>query len=155
MLSLIIGLFVLGIVLIFFELIVLGGIFGIIAAVAMLGGCVLAFFEYGAAGGILTFLIFSVLTVGCLVIELKFLPKTRVGRRFFLKGSIEGTSQKPVGEKDLVGKECETLTTLSPTGLVRIDGMQYEAFSQSGLVNRGTRMKVVDVDNFRVKVSKL
>ncbi len=155
MLSLIIGLFVLGLVFFFFELIVPGGILGMIGALAMLGGCVLAFVEYGAGGGMLTFMIFAVLAVACLVLELKLLPKMRLGGGLFLEKSISGTSQKPAGERDLIGKECEALTTLSPTGLVRIDGKQYEAFSQSGLVDRGTRMKVVDVDNFRVKVNKL
>lgn len=155
MLSLIVGLFVLGTVLIFFELIVPGGILGMLAALAMLAGCVLAFAEYGVGGGLLTFMIFAVLAAACLVIELKFLPKTRVGSRFFLEGSVSGTSQKPAGENDLVGRECEALTPLSPTGLVRLEGKQYEAFSQSGRVDRGTRMKVVGVDNFRIKVSKL
>jgi membrane-bound ClpP family serine protease len=155
MLSLIIGLFVLGLVFFFFELIVPGGILGMIGALAMLGGCVLAFVEYGAGGGMLTFMIFSVLAVACLVLELKILPRTRLGGSLFLDDAISGTSQKPAGERELIGLECEALTTLSPTGLVKIEGKQYEAFSQSGLVNRGARLKVVDVDNFRVKVSKL
>ncbi len=155
MLSIIVGLFVLGLVLIFFELIVPGGILGMLGALAMLGGCVLAFMEYGIGGGLLTSLIFATLSIACLVIELKFLPKTRVGGRFFLQESVSGTSHRPAGREDLVGKECESLTTLSPTGLVMIEGRQYEAFSQSGLVNPGTRMKVVGFDNFRVKVTKL
>ena len=155
MLSIIIGLFVLGVVLIFFELIVPGGILGMLGALAMLGGTVLAFMEYGAGGGLLTFFIFAVLTVACLVIELKWLPRTRIGGRFFLKGAVAGTSHQPPAQDDLIGKECETLTTLSPTGLVSVEGKQYEAFSQSGLVNRGARMKVVGVDNFRVTVTKL
>ncbi len=155
MLSLIIGLFVLGLVLFFFELIVPGGILGMAGALAMLAGCVLAFMEYGLAGGMLAFLIFTVLAVAGLLLEVRFLRKTRIGGGLMLEGSIAGTSQKPAGERSLVGMECEALTTLSPTGLVRIEGRQYEEFSKSGLINRGSRLKVVDVDNFRVKVSKL
>ncbi len=155
MLTVIIGLFALGVVLIFFELLVPGGILGMLGALAMLGGCVLAFIEYGVGGGLLAFLLFSVLGAACLAIELKWLPRTRIGGKFFLQGAVRGTSHQPPAPDTLIGKECEALTTLSPTGLVKVEGKQYEAFSQSGLINRGARMKVVAVDNFRVTVTKL
>ena len=54
----------------------------------------------------------------------------------------------------VVGKTCEAVTTLAPTGYVRLDGRRYEAFSQSGHVAKGTVLRVVAVDNFRLTVTR-
>lgn len=153
--ALIVIFFLLGLVLFSFELIVPGGILGALGGMAILASSVIALIEYGPAVGFLVF--FLGLSVGllCLVLELKVLPKTRVGQRFFLKESIQGTSQKAIADREIIGKECEALTDLAPTGVVLCEGKQYEAFSQSGFLERGRQVKVVDVDNFRLKVTKL
>jgi membrane-bound ClpP family serine protease len=54
----------------------------------------------------------------------------------------------------VVGKVGEAATTLAPSGYVLIEGRRYEAFSQSGHMDRGTALKVVAVDNFRLIVTK-
>ena len=69
--------------------------------------------------------------------------------------SIGATSQPPLAEADaVVGKLCEAATTLAPSGYVLLEGRRYEAFSQSGHVAKGTTLKVVAVDNFRLTVTK-
>lgn len=154
MLSLIIGLFILGILLISFELIVPGGILGVLGLVAIFGSWALAFVHLGLHGGLIA-VVFGLVILGItLVIELKFLPRTKVGKRLFLNRAIEATSQKPLATADIVGKEGETLTTLVPTGVVLIDDRKYEAFSMSGMLEKGVRVKVVDYDSFRVRVKK-
>ena len=45
-------LFVVGLLLLGFEVIVPGGILGVIGGLAMLGGCAIAFDEYGVLGGL-------------------------------------------------------------------------------------------------------
>lgn len=155
MVTFIVALFFLGLCFISFELIVPGGIFGILGVLAVMGSWGLAFWEYGPQGGLLAVFIGVFVITITLVVELKFLPKTAVGRRLFLNDSIGATSQRPVAESSLVGKEGETLTTLAPTGMVLVEGRKYEGFSMSGLVERGTQVQVVDYDNFRVRVKKI
>lgn len=155
MLGLIVALFILGILLISFELIVPGGILGLLGAFAILASWALGFVEYGSGGGLVIFGIGLVLLVLVLAVELKFLPRTKVGKRLFLNRSIEATSQNAVAAPDLVGKKGEALTTLAPSGVVLIDDRKYEGFSMSGMVEKGTRIEVVDFDTFRVRVKKI
>ncbi|MCC5789890.1 MAG: NfeD family protein [Opitutales bacterium] len=140
-------------ILFFGELLVPGGVLGIIGGVLLVIATVLGFME-GAEVGVFVFLFAAVSSVALLYVELKLLQNTTLGKRFFLQSSIDGTSQDPVGQSDLVGKEGETLTHLSPTGLILVDGKKYEAFSQSGVLNKGTKIKVTAVESFRVTVRK-
>jgi membrane-bound serine protease (ClpP class) len=87
-------------------------------------------------------------------VEFGILPKTRLGKRFFLHDSIGAISQPPVADPAIVGKLCEAVTTLAPSGYVLLDGRRYGAFSRSGHVAIGTTLKVVAVDNFRLIVTK-
>ena len=154
--TIIILLLALGLVLIAFEVILPGGILGAIGALLMIAGCGVAFYEYGRNGGLITTGIALGLAVIFLWIEFKILPKTKLGKKAFLIKRITGVSSAYDDKaKSLVGKTGEAMTTLSPSGYVRIDGQQYEAFCQSGHTEAGTPVKVVDTDNFRIITTKI
>lgn len=155
MLSIIIALFLLGILLVSFEILVPGGILGLLGMLAIFGSWALAFVEWGTHGGLVAVGLGLLVLILSLVVELKFLPRTRVGKRLFLKDAIHATSQGPLAAPEIVGREGEALTTLAPTGVVVIDDRKYEAFSMSGLIEKGTRLQVVDYDNFRIRVKKI
>ncbi len=150
----IIALFVLGSVLIFFEIFLPGGILGVAGGLAMMAGAVFAFKDYGSSGGLLAVLAGSGLLICSLIIEFKFLPKTKLGKRLFLSKADSGSSQPPIAEEDVVGRECRAETTLAPSGVVLLDGKRYEAFSQGGFVGRGTLLTIKGMDNFRLIVTK-
>lgn len=152
--TIIIGLILLGLVFISFELIIPGGILGFLGGVAILAACILAYIDYGilpAAGVLLGSLVLVVLT---LLIELKFLPKTKIGAQMFLKKQVDDHSTKILGTESLLGKSGMAQTTLAPTGIVIVEGKSYEGFSRDGLIQKGEHIKVVDRDNFRVVVEK-
>lgn len=153
--SAVVLLFVVGLILLAFEVIVPGGVLGMIGVCALIGGCGLAFVEFGLNGGLLASGLAVVLTGVMLWLELKVMPKTALGRRFFLDQSVEGKSQPALAESTaVVGAVVEAVTTLAPSGYVVLDGKRYEAFSRSGLVEAGARLKVVGVDTFRLIVQK-
>lgn len=148
-------LFLLGTVLLVFEVFMPSSVLGFLGGAAMLWGCVLAFLNYGVQGGGLAILAGLAILGLALYAEFGLLPKTRFGKRFFLHDSIGATSQPPLAETDaVVGKLCEAATTLAPSGYVMLDGRRYDAFSQSGHVTKGTTLKVVALDNFRLIVTK-
>jgi len=148
-------LFLLGTVLLVFEVFMPSSILGILGGLAMLGGCVLAFTDYGVGGGSLALLAGLAILGLALYCEFGLLPRTRLGRRFFLHDAIGATSQPPPAAPEaVVGKLCEAATTLAPTGYVLLEGRRYEACSQSGHVARGTTLRVTGVDSFRLTVSK-
>ncbi len=148
-------LFLVGLVLLVFEVFTTSSVMGMLGGAAMLWGCVLAFMHYGLVGGSLAVLAGLALLGLTLYVEFGVLPKTRLGKRFFLHDSISAISQPPVADPAIVGKLCEAVTTLAPSGYVLLDGRRYEAVSRSGHVAAGTALKVVAVDNFHLTVTKL
>lgn len=152
--TLIILLFLLGILFIAVEVIVPGGILGAAGALLMFAACIISFIRYGPQGGIIA-LAAGILVAGiAFYLEFKVLPNTRIGKRAFLTKEITAVSAALGPEaRDLIGKPAEAVTMLSPTGYVRIDGRRYEAFCQSGQVPAGSMLEVTGADNFRLIVS--
>ena len=147
-------LFLVGIVLLVLEVFTVSSVLGMLGGAAMLWGSVLAFLDYGPRGGGLAVLAGAALLGLALYAEFGLLPKTRLGKRFFLHDAIGATSQPPVADPAVVGKLCEAVTTLAPSGYVLLDGRRYEAVSRSGHVAAGTTLRVVAVDNFHLIVTK-
>jgi membrane-bound ClpP family serine protease len=153
MMQLIILLFSAGVLLVSAEVFVPGGIIGALGGLCMLGGTLLAFVEFGPGGGLAALSVaFAALAIS-LYVEIRILPRTKHGRKLFLAASISGTSSPPPGGAELVGKTCEAVTPLGPTGVVLLDGKRYEAFSRSGFIDVGQRLQVSGYDNFRLIVS--
>jgi membrane-bound ClpP family serine protease len=154
--TLIVLLFAIGILLIALEVIVPGAVLGTIGAVMIFGGCVMAFLEFGTGGGILALVAAFIIGGIALFVEFRLLPKTKIGKRAFLTKEITAVSQAIDHQaRNLIGKTAESLTMLSPSGYVRVDGQRFEAFCQSGQAPVGTALHVIGADNFRLIVSEI
>ncbi len=152
--TVIVLLFLIGLIFIAVEVIIPGGILGAIGGLLMFAGCAVAFSTYGLWGGVLALVVAILLGILALYFEFRILPKTAIGRRAFLTAEITGVSAALGKEAlDLVGLPAEALTMLSPSGYVRVNGKRYEAFSQSGQIPVGTMLDIVGADNFRLIVS--
>ncbi|MGL5019391.1 MAG: NfeD family protein [Luteolibacter sp.] len=152
--TLIVLLFLTGLIFIAVEVIIPGGILGAIGGLLMFAGCAAAFSTYGLWGGVLAFVVGILLGVIALYFEFCILPQTAIGRRAFLTTEITGVSAALGKEAlDLVGHPAKALTMLSPSGYVSVNGKRYEAFSQSGQIAAGTMLDIVGADNFRLIVS--
>ena len=149
-------LFIFGIVLLALDLFVPGIILSVGGTLAFLAGTARAFSEYGIGGGLLAFAAGAVLLTVALYVEYGILPKTRLGKRFFLHAAVEGTSQAPLAQTSaLTGREGVALTPLMPSGQIEVDGRRYEALSLDGHVAKGARLKVTGAQNFSLTVTKL
>ena len=73
------GLFLIGA-----EIFLPGGIIGFIGGMCLLGAVVVGFVAFGVQGGILASLFIIFLAGVCLVIWIKYFPKTRMGRSLTL-----------------------------------------------------------------------
>ncbi|MBN8458431.1 MAG: serine protease [Verrucomicrobia bacterium] len=153
--TLIILLFAVGILLLVAEVLVPGGVLGAIGGLMLFGGCVMAFLDFGVGGGLLAVVAALLLGLTAFWLELRVLPRTRIGKRAFLTAEMTGVSAAlDDSAKALVGKPATALTLLSPSGYVRIDGQRYEAFCQSGQAPAGADLEVIGADNFRLIVSQ-
>ena len=144
-------LFITGALLLGAEVMLPGGIAGLIGASALILGSVFAFLEYGVTVGSVATLAALLLVAAMLYAELVWLPRSKVGRGMVVEATIGGEPPPPAQE--VVGQVAVAITTLAPSGVVTVGEKRYEAFSQSGLVPRGTQLTVVGVDNFRLIVS--
>jgi membrane-bound serine protease (ClpP class) len=139
-------LFIVGLVFLVFEVFMPTSVLGMLGGASMLWACILAFSHYGMGGGSLAVLAGLALLGLTMYVEFSLLPRTRIGKRFFLHDSIGVTIQPAIAEPEaVIGKLCEAATTLAPSGYVILDGRRYDAFSQNGHVAKGTTLKVVAV----------
>ena len=153
--STIIGLLVAAFILVFFEVILPGGILGIMAAFCVIFASWIAGAVYGAGIGILTFVGSAVAIVILVFIEFKLLAHTSLGSAFFLKSSVKGHSNIAPAKVTIKGKKVIALTRLNPSGKVDIEGKSYEAHSQDGYVVVDQSIQVVAQDNFNLIIKKL
>lgn len=153
--TVIILLFLVGVVLIGSEVFLPGGIIGAIGGAMMIGGIVVSYTEFGAFGAFVATIVAITLVVLALFFEFKVLPKTPMGKRLFMSGSIKASTKYSRAGDDVVGQTGRTLTALGPTGFVFLDGKKLEAASRSGFIEKNEEVKVTGKDNFRIIVSKI
>ena len=152
--NVIITLLLVALLLFFFEILIPGGIMALIGAILVIAACVVAFNDYGAMAALVVFVGALIVSLLLLYLELKFLPNTKYGKRLFLYRQQKASSLSPQAGQDIIGQCGEAITTMAPTGMVLIDGKKYEAFSQSGMLEKGTPVAVVKQDSFRLIVEK-
>ena len=149
-------LFAAGVLLVAVEILVPGAILGVLGGLFMLGGVAAAFLRFGGFGGAVATGV--ALAIGSVTLYLEFvvLPKSRLARKFSMTETVSSRSQPEVADRaTVVGREVVAVTTLAPSGYVELDGRRYEASCRSGLAAEGARLRVVDVDTFRLVVTQI
>ena len=150
----ILGLVLAALVLVFFEVILPGGILGLLALGCVVFATWLGFDEYGALGASGVF-VGSLLAVAVLAFtEFKLIANSRFGKGFYLKNAVSGHSNVAQAEESIIGKSGLSLTRLNPSGKVAIDGESYQAYSQDGYIESGLPITVVSQDNFKLIIKK-
>ena len=153
--TLVILLFVVGVILLAADIFVASFVMALIGGAAMLAGCIVAYRDFGPLVSGLAGL-GSVALVGIVIYwELVLLPTSRLGRGLIVESTSGTSTQPPVAaEAAIVGRPATADTTLAPSGYVLVDGARYEAFCRNGHAARGDALRVVGLDNFRLIVSK-
>jgi membrane-bound ClpP family serine protease len=148
-------LFAVGVLLLAAEVILPGGVAGVIGGILMLSGCGVAFSQLGPTGGAIAVAAALAFTALVLFIEFRVLPKTRLGKRAFLQAAITGVSAPTTEElSSLIGKPAVAMTTLAPSGYVMVDGLRREAFCRSGHAEKGARLEVIGSESLRLIVTQ-
>jgi membrane-bound ClpP family serine protease len=151
--TLIILLFSIGLLLLAAEVMVPGGILGAAGGLMLFAGCILSFVLLGDTEGFIAIAVAASAAIALFYIQFKILPKTRIGKRFFLSREISASSTALNEDaRDLIGKTAQSVTVLSPSGYVTIAGKRFEAFSQSGHIAPGTDLEVIDANSFQLIV---
>lgn len=156
--TLIIAMIVAALLLALGEILLPGGILGVLAFITICLATWLAVEEYGVFTGSMVFVGSVTLTLAWVFVFFKLMKRTKMSQRVFLNDRVEGRSPGANPQdlpEEIIGKEAETLTPMVPTGMVELDGDSYEAFSQSGFLEKGEPCIVIGKDNFRLIVRSL
>jgi membrane-bound serine protease (ClpP class) len=141
-----------GLMLMGIELFVPGGIIGTIGVLCLLGAVGIGFSEFGPEIGWLIALGILVLLGIATYLWLKVFPRTRLGRRMTVDTHEGDFKAMPDHLDGLLGQEGVATTDLRPVGFVTIGGKRVDVVSVAGIIPRGTAVKVVRVEGFRVLV---
>ena len=150
--ALIITLLILGAILLFLETLLPGMIAGIIGFLCLMAAVILGYRDFGYQTGSL---ILAGVLVGLLIgtwCWLKFFPDSRVAKRFISQGS---SGELGVEKPELLNGTGTALTQLRPSGTASINGQRVDVVTEGGLIERGTKVKVVAVEGARIVVREI
>ncbi len=148
------GLFLAGFACVAIEVFVIPGFgfIGILGAVLLVGDIVYTWVALGPIAGIVVL----AASLGCTVASVWIMMNTRVGRRFKLERSLKGSaSAVSVGRANLVGREGVAVTILRPSGVALIDDERIDVTADGEFIEKGTRIRVVEVDGPRIVVEEI
>jgi membrane-bound serine protease (ClpP class) len=154
--SLILTFLIVGVILLGSEVLLPSGLIGTIGLLCLALGIGLAFGQFGGSGGLLAAVGSLAASLLVILLEIKLLPRSRLGKGLFNADTSSGKAVDTgaATAPELVGQSGTALTTFAPTGLAEIGGAQYEAASLDGLLNVGDRLVVTGRDNYKLLVKK-
>lgn len=140
----------LGVILILGEIMLVPGvgIAGILGLLAQGGACWYAFSTFGPTTGAVVTLINVVLLISFLVFALR----AKTWKRFALNTKIESKASSDPDEVLAIGDRGRTVTRLAPIGTARIEGKSYEVKSLEGMLDAGTDIEVVLIEDNKILV---
>ena len=131
-----------------------GGLISICSLACLVGGLMIFFHSSTTAGwiGIVTAII---MIPSVLVIAYKVFPKTRFGKAVTLtppKRKAGDAIPDTFELKEMLGAVGVVLTPLRPVGVCDFSGQRVECVAESGYVNKGKKVKVIDVESTQLTV---
>jgi len=146
---------ILGLLLICAEIFVPGGILGAFGALALVGAIVFGFVAFGELGYPIALAI--VVGTGLVIATwVKYFPRSPLGRSMIVTEDIGGDADATEpGLEDLVGQAGEAISDLRPGGFARLAGRRVDVVTQGGMISKGARVRVVEVEGNRVVVAEV
>lgn len=149
MLPWIVILAILGLVLVFAEMLIPGfGLFGILGVIALLGSAIFVAETYGT----LAFLVALFLIVALFFIMIMIAKKSGLYNRVILHEKQDSQDFDESKLNGLLGKEGITLSTLRPYGVAEFDGVSVDVCSLGDFIDRGIKVKVTQISGKMVTV---
>ena len=155
MVELFVILIIAGLFLIGAEIFLPGGIVGFIGGMCLLGAVVVGFVAFGIQGGILASLFLVVLAGICLVIWIKYFPKTRMGQSLTLSSNGKAFKSASSEFMNLLNREGIALSILRPAGIAKFDGKRVDVVADGSWIDSGKSIKVTRVEGVRILVKEI
>jgi len=131
-----------------------GGLISVCALACLIGGIAI-FFRHSVTTGWVGIIIAIVMIPSIVIIAYKIFPRTKFGKSVTLSPPQreQGDAIPDTNElKKLLGADGAVLTPLRPVGMCDFSGRRIECVAESGYVDKGKKVKVIDVESTRVTV---
>jgi membrane-bound serine protease (ClpP class) len=142
--------YLIGLLAIVAELLLPGAVIGIIGFLIVCGSIVYAFIT----GHVVTGIILVLATLVSVPLFF-FIWKSVLGRVFGSAGTEKGFHATAADYGELAGKEGEAISPLRPSGVVAIEGKRYSVVTRGEMLEKGTRVRVIDVAGSKIVVKKV
>ena len=143
-----------GLLLLGAELIIPGGIMGVLGAILLFGAVALGFSIFAMPWSMLSAIGIMVGTFVAFLIWMRVLPFTTIGKNLTL--STDGHSYKATDDfHALVDQTGVAETDLRPAGIATIQERRMDVVSESSWIDKGAAIKVVHVEGNRIAVRQL
>lgn len=146
----IIILILVGLVLIFAEILLIPGIgiAGVLGLLSMGGSCFYAFNQLGTNAGVIVTIVNAALIVALTI----WVLRAKTWKRFTLNTNIDSKAIDLFEDKLSVGDRGRTLSRLSPMGSAKIMDEVYEVKALEGMIDSGVEIEVVLIEDNRIYV---
>lgn len=142
-----------GFILIGSEIILPGGILGLLGALVWLAAAGVGLRSFPAPWDLVS--AFSLLAVGLLtfVVWIKYFPKSRIGKSLSLAKSSE--NYHPSTEVLPLGTAGKVVATLRPAGIALFDGKRMDVVADGEWIEVGQPIKISSIHGNRISVVKV
>lgn len=151
--GLIITLIIVGLVLLFAEILLVPGVgvAGILGLLALGGSCYYAFAQMGTMAGVIVTSVNVLLVVALTV----WVLRAKTWKRLTLDTNIESKAVPFEASILVVGDKGKTLTRLAPMGTARFGERAVEVKALEGMVDPGVEVEVVLIEDNKIYVEIL
>jgi membrane-bound serine protease (ClpP class) len=127
-----------------------------IGVVLLLAATLIGYGETGSVNKtILLFCLEAALGFGASYASIKYFPRTRTGRKMILEKTQTGERAQTPQASNWIGREGVAQSPLRPAGAALIDGQRLDVVAESGVIDSGSRIRIIAVNENRLVVRKL
>ncbi|GAB4231371.1 MAG: hypothetical protein Tsb0021_09820 [Chlamydiales bacterium] len=145
-----------GLILIFLEFYLPGGIMGVAGAIMIASAVIIVALQWQSWFAIILFLIATAVGLYVVIkVALWHIKRTGAKGSIYLNTDQSGYRASSF-DTSLIGKQGEALSDMRPGGRINIEGKKYQALSISGYIPKGSRLTVTggEGESLFVKIDK-
>ena len=150
----IIVLSIVGILAVIAELVLPGGILGIIGMLCLLGAVGMTFAEFGMTAGTIAVAALFAFGLATLNIWMKYFHKLPLTRSLILNDET-GRDKKRDSLQNMMGQIGTTVTDITPSGHAIIDGKKIDVMTEGPSIPKGSQVEITATRGPSIIVRKL
>jgi len=141
--TLILILSVVGIAAVIAELVLPGGILGVVGALCLVGAVIATFISHGATAGTIALGILVVLGMIILYLWMRLFHRLPFTKQLVLNDTV-GVDAGMKEKQGMTGRFGTALTDLMPSGRGEFDGEKIDIVAEGPSITRGARVEIVE-----------